>query len=349
MRTVTLFWLLLILLISQDTILASNDDDDDDDDDDEEELPKYRIAEFEANIGFYQAIELIEDSKLYETESLFQSIEVHQSKYYGKILALDGALQLTERDADSYNEMMAHIPMFQHRDPKGVLIIGGGDGYSLAEVLKHDVLSVDHVDLDEEVIKTCQKFFPQWDRWSDPRVKLYIEDGAKFIQNKQAETYDVIIQDSSDPFHVDLDGVTITPLPSGALYEQDHFCALYKILKPNGNLMIQAESYNIPTNLDAVPVWRKIMEKCGFQRIRYGSIMTSSYPTGQIGFLLAEKNPSAASSPSSVTERFDKIINSGNKTTYYHPPLQYSSFDIPLWVHEKIYGNYPGSASKDEL
>ena len=217
MRTVTLFWLLLIILLNcQDAILASDDNDNDDDDDDEE-LPKHRIAEFEANIGFYQAIELIENSKLYETKSQFQSIQVHQSKYYGKILALDGALQLTERDADSYNEMMAHIPMFQHKDPKDVLIIGGGDGYSLAEVLKHDVDSVDHVDLDEEVIKTCQKFFPQWDRWSDPRVKLYIEDGAKFIQNKQAERYDVIIQDSSDPSHVDLDGVTITPLPSGAL------------------------------------------------------------------------------------------------------------------------------------
>jgi spermidine synthase len=99
-----------------------------------DDLPKNRIGEAEKSIGFYQAIEMEEKSCLFIKQSKFQKIEVHQSKFYGKVLLLDGVMQLTERDADSYNEMMAHIPMFQHPNPKRVLVIGGGDGYILNEV-----------------------------------------------------------------------------------------------------------------------------------------------------------------------------------------------------------------------
>lgn len=100
----------------------------------DDELPKYRIGEMEGSIGFYQAIEMVENSLLYSKQSQFQAIEVHQSKFFGKMLVLDGVIQLTERDADSYNEMMAHVGMFQHPNPKRVLLVGGGDGYVLKEV-----------------------------------------------------------------------------------------------------------------------------------------------------------------------------------------------------------------------
>lgn len=108
-----------------------------------DDVPKNRIGELEPSIGFYQAIEMVEDSLLFAKQSKYQAIEVHQSKFFGKMLVLDGVIQLTERDADSYNEMMAHVPMFQHKNPKRVLVIGGGDGYVLKEVLKHH--SVEHV------------------------------------------------------------------------------------------------------------------------------------------------------------------------------------------------------------
>lgn len=306
-----------------------------------DEAPAHRVGEWEANIGFYQAIELIPDSLLYKKQSEFQSIEVHQSKFYGKVLMLDDVLQLTERDADSYNEMMAHIPMFQHINPKRVLIIGGGDGYALAEVLKHpSVEHVDHVDLDQDVIATCEVHFPQWATgWKDPRVKLHISDGAKFLDKVPEQSYDVIIQDSSDPFEVEEDG-TITPLPSGALYEEAHFCALKQVLAEDGVLMIQAESFNIPSSLDGISQWRKKMTNCGFARTRYGSILTSSYPTGQIGFLLAETKPSSATSREVIQQRYDQLVEETTgtaPTTYYHPPLQDSCFDLPLWVHNSVY------------
>jgi spermidine synthase len=99
-----------------------------------DDIPIHRIGELEESIGFYQAIEMVENSLLYAKQSQYQKIEVHQSKFFGKVLVLDDVIQLTERDADSYNEMMAHIPMFQHPNPRRVLIIGGGDGYVLKEV-----------------------------------------------------------------------------------------------------------------------------------------------------------------------------------------------------------------------
>jgi hypothetical protein len=108
-----------------------------------DDVPKNRIGELEPSIGFYQAIEMVENSLLFAKQSKYQAIEVHQSKFFGKMLVLDGVIQLTERDADSYNEMMAHVPMFQHNNPERVLVIGGGDGYVLKEVLKHH--SVVHV------------------------------------------------------------------------------------------------------------------------------------------------------------------------------------------------------------
>mmetsp|Transcript_11942 Transcript_11942/g.34504 ORF Transcript_11942/g.34504 Transcript_11942/m.34504 type:complete len:137 (+) Transcript_11942:100-510(+) len=93
---------------------------------------KHSVGETEGEIGFHQSIEVV--SKLYSAKSLYQTIEIHESKHFGNILVLDDVIQITERDGDSYNEMMSHVPMFQHPNPKRVLIIGGGDGYVLHEV-----------------------------------------------------------------------------------------------------------------------------------------------------------------------------------------------------------------------
>ena len=94
-----------------------------------------KIGDWEEETAYYQAIGVTPDSPLFKKQSKYQSIEIHRSaEYYGKILMLDGVLQLTERDADAYNEMMAHMAMMQHKNPKRALIIGGGDGYVLSEV-----------------------------------------------------------------------------------------------------------------------------------------------------------------------------------------------------------------------
>lgn len=204
--------------------------------------PRKAVGEYIAENGFYQSIALIDDKPILEKRSQFQDISVVESKSYGKILVLDGVIQLTEKDADSYNEMMTHPAMFSHTKPKRVLVIGGGDGYVLSEVLKHpEVEHVDHVDLDGDVIQICKDQFGWGKAWDDPRVNLHIADGAAFVKNTTEGFYDVIIQDSSDPYTWDEETGERVDLPSKTLYSEDHFQNISRALKENGVFSFQAE------------------------------------------------------------------------------------------------------------
>jgi len=211
------------------------------------------------------------------------------------------------------------------------------------KVLKHDsVVSVDHVDLDGEVIKTCRKHFPWGKAWQDPRVNLHIADGAKFVANAKDGYYDAIIQDSSDPYTWSDEGKKLE-LPSNILYSEQHFRHILRILRPGGVFNFQAETFNIPSDLEGISEWRSQALDVGFSSARYGSLMISSYPTGQIGFLLCSKADNKSSTDSAPTlkeveERFAQMVRRGDRTTYYQPKLQFSSFDLPLWVEESIYG-----------
>jgi spermidine synthase len=141
--------------------------------------------------------------------------------------------------------MMAHVAMMQHRKPKRALVIGGGDGYVLSEVLKHDdLLLVDHVDLDEDVIEVCKEHFSWGYAWKDPRVVLHIEDGAAFVAHTSTGNYDVIIQDSSDPWTWDSKGRKIE-LPSAVLYSESHFQNIFRILGEGGIFIFQVSRHRI--------------------------------------------------------------------------------------------------------
>jgi spermidine synthase len=310
------------------------------------------VSEWVEETGFYQSIRLTEEEPLYRKQSAYQLIEVRQSPYYGKLLVLDGVVQITERDGNSYNEMLSHIPMFQNAHPQRVLVIGGGDGYVVSEVLKHSsVEHVDHVDLDTDVIETCKQFFSWSDCWNDPRVHLHIADGAKFVRNALDQSYDVIIQDSSDPWKLGKNGEQVN-LPSSVLYAPEHFQNIFRILKPNGVLNMQAESLQIPSDLEGIRSWRNLALSVGFESAKYGSIMISSYPTGQIGFLLCERDQSAASSLDLIENRFAQLVEANKSTTYYHPPLQAGSFILPLWAMKHIYNdkvNIVPNGKVDEL
>jgi len=312
------------------------------------------IGELDEETGFYQSIRLAPGPPLLRKQSKYQLIEIHSSEHFGKVLVLDGIVQLTELDADAYNEMMAHLPMFQHPNPRRVLVIGGGDGYVLSEVLKHDsVVHVDHVDLDEDVVEACREHFAWGSAWGDPRVRLHIADGAAFVRNSPPNAYDVVIQDSSDPWAEGEDGQRIE-LPSAALYTKEHMSNIYRALDVDGVFNLQAETMQIPSDLAGAIRWRLDALKVGFQRARYGSIMIPSYPMGQIGCLLSEKKAVDGGSAGievnerirlSVEERYKRMCDAGKETTYYHPRLQTSAFDLPLWAEKRIYGSQdPASA-----
>ena len=306
--------------------------------------PVQSVGEGIEETGFSQSIQV--SHKLVDTTSRYQRIQVYESAkpYYGRILVLDGVLQLAEGDAAAYNEMMAHVALFQHAHPRRVLVIGGGDGHVVSEVLKHSsVEHVDHVDLDGHVIGVCKQYFPQWNKWDDPRVRLHITDGAAYCRKQAAlgnVTYDVIIQDSSDPWTTteEEEGhVRKQALPSSVLYTQQHLQHVNSLLEPdNGIFVFQAEMLQIPSDLEGVAAWRKSAMDTGFSQCRYGSVSIASYPTGQIGFLLCDKSPIEQSrSPTPATyERFRSI-----STKYYHPGLQTASFVLPLWAEEAIYGS----------
>ncbi len=136
---------------------------------------------------------------LYKGKSPYQEIMVLENPYFGRILVLDNVVQLTERDEFIYHEMLTHVVMHSHPEPKTVVVIGGGDGGAVREVLKHEsVQKVYFVEIDEEVINVSKKFFPTVSHAiDDPRVEIKCMDGAEFIKNIE-NAIDVIIVDSTD-------------------------------------------------------------------------------------------------------------------------------------------------------
>lgn len=150
---------------------------------------------------------------LLETRTEFQHLMIFENPRFGRVMALDGIVQTTERDEFCYHEMLAHVPILAHGAAKRVAIVGGGDGGALEEVLKHDVERAVTVEIDAGVIEICREYLPEISNgaFDDPRHELVIADGIRFMKETD-ETFDVIIVDSTDP-----DGPSV-PLFSQAFY-----------------------------------------------------------------------------------------------------------------------------------
>jgi spermidine synthase len=168
---------------------------------------------------------------LYSGRSRFQTIEIILNKDYGRVLLLDGLVQTTERDEFYYHEMLVHPAMASHPKPDHVLIVGGGDGGALREVLKYGVKKAWMVEIDSQVIVACSEHFP-WLRpaFNDRRAELVVADGNVFI-DRTAQKFDVIIVDSSDPVG-----------PSMVLHEEAFYRKLKSRLKADGIIAAQAGS-----------------------------------------------------------------------------------------------------------
>ena len=139
------------------------------------------------------------DKQLHSEQTEFQRIDIFESKEFGRMMVLDGYVMLTEKDEFIYHEMIVHVPMAVHPNPKRVLIIGGGDGGTARELLRYkNVESVDLVEIDERVVNISRKYLPQTAcSFDDERLHCYFEDGLKFIRHCNNE-YDLIIVDSTD-------------------------------------------------------------------------------------------------------------------------------------------------------
>lgn len=171
--------------------------------------------------------------RLYEGDSPFQHIEVVETAQYGRVLSLDGVFMTSERDEFFYHELLNQPAMCAHPGAKRLLLIGGGDGGSARELLRHrQVERLDMVEIDAQVVEVCKAHLPSiGTAWADPRLSLHFEDGVAFSARQPAESYDVIIVDGSDPVG-----------PAEGLFSAAFFAELGRLLKPDGLLSLQSES-----------------------------------------------------------------------------------------------------------
>lgn len=165
-------------------------------------------------------------------QSPYQSIKVYDTVGHGRLLTLDDMVMLTELDEFVYHDLITHLPLCIHEDPRRVLVVGGGDGGSVREVLKHPgVESVVLCEIDEQVTRVCQRFIPSVaQRLDDPRVTLHFADAVDYVRTHEA-TFDVIVVDSSEP-----EG------PAAGLFRRDFFADLRRALRPGGVISAQTES-----------------------------------------------------------------------------------------------------------
>jgi spermidine synthase len=169
--------------------------------------------------------------RLFSGMSSFQRIEVFENETFGNILLLDGLVQTSERDEYFYHEMIVHPAFLSHPSPRDCLIIGGGDGGTLRETLRHPIESAVLVEIDQLVIEVCQKHFP-WlgTALKDERTEMVITDGNTYIENTD-KTYDVIIIDSSEPLG-----------PSSVLHSEEFYRKVIKRMNPEGIVAAQVGS-----------------------------------------------------------------------------------------------------------
>ncbi|MHB2169577.1 fused MFS/spermidine synthase [Alsobacter sp. R-9] len=174
---------------------------------------------------------------LHAGRTAFQNIVIADSASYGRILLLDGAIQSAEDDEDLYHEVLVQPAMLLHREPRDVLIIGGGEGATLREVLAHaSVRTATMVDLDQETVDLCRLHLPTWHRnaFDDPRTRLHFADGRAFVEQAD-EFYDVVIIDVVD---------MLDNGPAQRLYTRQFYERLRQRLRPGGIVVVQGLEFS---------------------------------------------------------------------------------------------------------
>jgi spermidine synthase len=258
---------------------------------------------------------------------------VFKSAQYGNVLVLDGVIQVTERDEFAYHEMLVHVPMFSHPSPRRVLVVGGGDGGVLRELLVHhgDVISeIVIVEIDPMVVEVCQTFFAKTvaTHFHDPRVTIIHADAAAFLlpennnNNKYGPNYwDVIIGDTSDPVG-----------PAESLFKPQFYQSMYEGLNPKGGIVcVQGECFwtqlALVTDILAVCITM-------FEQAEYFTTMVPTYPCGQIGFIIASRGLAA---PSSVSCRIPvRTPSKQQQLRWYSPDMHFAAFCLPPFVVDEI-------------
>ena len=270
-----------------------------------------------------QAFSLNVYQLLFQGKSKYQDVLVFKSKTFGNVLVLDGAIQTTDRDEFAYQEMLAHLPMFSHPNPKQVMIIGGGDGGILREVLKHECVErVVMCEIDEMVVQVAKQFLHGLSACFDShKLELHIGDGFEFLKGHRAE-FDVIITDSSDPIG-----------PAESLFGKAYYELVKESLREDGVLASQAESIWLH-----LPLIARMVQCAGqlFPSVAYASASVPTYPSGSIGYLLASKQNRDISTP--LRELSDQQCEQMG-LRFYSRKMHASAFVLPNFAKKALMSN----------
>ena len=245
----------------------------------------------------------------------FQELTIVKSKTLGNMLLLDGIVQTTEKDEYVYHEMITHIPLFTHPNPKKVLVVGGGDGGTIREVLKHpSVEKAVLCEIDEEVIKASKEFLPTISCALDnPKCEIFIGDGIKYVHEHKNE-FDIIIVDSTDPFGA------AEGLFGGSFYKER-----YQALTDKGIFVAQTETpFYLPE------VVKKVYDDARtiFPITKLFMAAIPTYPSGYWSFTIGSKKLDPATADLSNTIDIE--------TKYYTKALHKASFVLPKFVEDLI-------------
>ncbi len=252
------------------------------------------------------------DRVLYKGKSNFQQIMVFENPYFGRMLILDGIVQLTERDEFFYHEMLTHVVMHAHPNPKKIVVIGGGDGGTVREVLKHKTVEkVYFVEIDKKVIDISRKYFPSVAcSIHDPRVEIKNMDGADFVQKRSLDI-DIVIVDSTDPIGF-----------ATSLFTKKFFASVKNSLIDNGMFVTHSESLLLHKDI-VIEVQRTLKEV--FPKVDLYTAPIATYPGNWWTFAVASKGPS----PREMRRKFEI------KTKYYSDEIHQNAF-LPKGLYKKL-------------
>ncbi|MCT2538274.1 polyamine aminopropyltransferase [Aquibacillus koreensis] len=252
--------------------------------------------------------------KTHHTEqTAFQQLDMIETEEWGNMLVLDGMVMTTQKDEFVYHEMVAHVPLYTHPNPKHVLVVGGGDGGVIREVLKHkSVEKATLVEIDGKVIEYSKQYLPKIaGDLDDPRVEVKVDDGFMHIANSEEE-YDVIMVDSTEPVG-----------PAVNLFSRGFYDGIAKALKADGIFVAQTDNPWFKADL-IKQVYQDVKEIFPVTRLYTANIPT--YPSGLWTFTMGSKEHD----PLKVKQdRFDPI-----ETKYYTSDLHFAAFALPKFVKD---------------
>jgi len=249
---------------------------------------------------------------LFSEESAFQRVDIVDTEGFGRMLFNDSTVMLSERDEFVYHEMISHVPLFVHPGIERVLVIGGGDGGTVRELIRHP--SVTHcrlVEIDALVVDGCKQHIPQTAAaLDDPRVQVTIGDGVAFVAETD-ERYDLVIVDSTDPVG-----------PATPLFGQAFYANVHRILSPDGIAISQAESpfYERECQSSMMGILGRL-----FERVHIYNYVNLTYPGGLWSFTFASKGglcPVGDFEPARVSQ-------AGLAFKYYSPEIHRAAFVLP--------------------